>query len=659
MRLSSQLRYVVVSIGLLTFLWADPSHAQLDEIVAKAATPGLYALPDELEAFWAFNEGKRVRARELAQKVIDASPNSYVAHTVLGEVEYVAEANFPRAVYLLKRALTLFELAHNEQASTSNTWRWHSRILRKLAYAQGELENHQAKLELLERYNELYEPDYHAQRVWPLMKLSRFDEARDAAQLGIETGNPRQQQIALNALCAIAFELRQHDESYAACGRAVDHALNNNTPLDTVDLINFAEASRSLFKLDEAERISLQATEHSVAWYRNPWSELAELYIRQARLSEALSALQEVPVYRTRRPVHVRESDRNENRRALATFFIVMGRAQDALRVTNKALIAPDRRNHTSRDPLQDLSVIALADRKAHLLAAQQLVEQSVGLSVWQRIYANINALSHKMQAWMSGRRATRAVSQRESLAASFRIGTSDAAVMPPWLVADLVSLIGVGAAKVAIKSARDSDDRVGAEAYYNAFAAEVAVQSGDTQGARNFITAALQDLGPSERLMRARLQAHLVQMSLDVGDYANAADDIQRTLEIDPGIFRRFNMALPISFQEAEGEVADAIKKGLKRSPRLSVEASPLSVRITINSSIAQACLLTPSGSVLGCGRAASVAGETPNELANKVLISFHQRIFSPKIDLSQTDAHSLDSSPIGYRKDVLEDLL
>ncbi|MFT5136934.1 MAG: tetratricopeptide (TPR) repeat protein [Arenicella sp.] len=645
-------------MGLLSFVWASPSLAQLDEIIANAATPGLYALPDELEAFWAFNEGKRVRARELAQKVIDASPNSYVAHTVLGEVEYVAEANFPRAVYLLKRALALFELAHSDQANTSNTWRWHSRILRKLAYAQGELGNFQAKLELLERYNELYEPDYHAQRVWPLMKLSRFKEARDAAQLGIATGNPRQQQIALNALCAIAFELGQHSEPYVACGRAVDHALTNNTPLDTVDLINFAEASRSLFRLDEAERISLQATEHGVAWYRNPWSELAELYIRQARLSEALSALQQVPVYRTRRPVHVRESDRNENRRALASFFIIMGRAQDALRVTNKALIAPDRRNHTSRDPLQDRSVIALADRKAHLLAAQQLLEQSVGLTVWRRIYAKFKALSHKTQAWMSGRRATRAVSQLESLAASFRIGSSDSAVMPPWLVADLVSLLGVGSAKLAIENARDGDDRIGAQAYYNAFAAEVAIQSGDTQEARKLIIAALKDLGPSERLMRARLQAHLVQMSLDIGEYTNAADDIQRTLEIDPGIFRRLGMALPISFQEPEGEVADAIQQGLKRSPRLSIAASPLSIRITNNSAQAQACLLTASGSVLGCGRADVVVGESPSELAHKVLLSFHQRVFSPRIDLSQTDAYSLDSSPIGYRKDVLEEL-
>ena len=654
-RVKSLLVCVILSIGW----WVSPGYAQSGEIVAKAATPGLYALPEELEAFWAFTDGRRVRARELAQAIIDETPNSYVAHAVLGEVEHVAEANFPRAVYLLQRALTLFEIAHSDQADTSNTWRWHSRILRKLAFAQGDMENHLEKLELLDRYNQLYEPDYLAQRVWPLMKLGRYQEAREAAQQGMDSSNARQQQIALNALCAVASEMREHTEHYAACSRAVQHAISSKGPLDTVDLINFAEASRSLFKLDETERINLQAAEHGVAWHRNPWSELAELYIRQARLGEALSSLKQVAIYRTRRPVHVREADRNENRRALASFFLVMGRADEALRVTKKALVAPDRRNHTSRDPLQDKSVIALLDRKAHLLAAEQIIEQSVGLALWQRAYARLKALNHTAQAWMSGKRATRTVSRHERLTGSFRIGTSDAAIMPPWLAADLVSLVGAGAASTAIEAARNTDERPGASAYYNAFETEVAMQRGDTQQAQQLITSALQELGPSERLLRARLLAQLVRLSLRTGKYKTAEDDIQRTLEIDPGVFRRFAMALPVQLKGGGDAVSDAIRSGLRRSPRLSLESSPLSIRIQTDELQARACLMASSGSVLGCGQAEATTGGSVDELANRVLLSFHQQVFSPRVDLSQTDANSLDISPLGYRSDTLEDLL
>ncbi|MBX2869091.1 MAG: hypothetical protein KTR18_10465 [Acidiferrobacterales bacterium] len=655
MRLKTLLRCVVLSAGL----WLATGHAQTGEIVASAASPGLHALPEELKAFWALTDGRRVRARELAQAVIDETPNSYVAHAVLGEVEHIAEGNFPRAVYLLQRALTLFEIAHGEQTDTRNTWRWHSRILQKLAFAQGDLENHQAKLELLDRYNQLYDPDLLAQRVWPLMKLGRYEEARLAAKQGIDSGDARQQQIALNALCAIAAEIGEHTEHYAACSRTVEHAISLSAPLDTVDLINFAQASRALFRLDETERINLQAAEHGVAWYRNPWSELAELYIRQARLGEALNALKQVPVYRSQRPVQVLESDRNENRRALASFFLVMGRSDDALEITQKALVTPDRRSHTSRDPLQDESVITLLDRKAHRLAAERILEQSVTLPFWKRLYARMKAGTHIVRAWKSGKQAVRSVSRQDRLTGSFRIGTSDASIMPPWLVAELVSLVGAGAASNAIKTARETDTRPGASAYYNAFETEVAVLRGDITQSRQLITAALKELGPSERLLRARLLAQLVRLSLQDGDVKTASNDIQRALAIDPGIFRRMGMALPVQLIGDGNALSDAIRKGLERSPRISVENSPLSIHIQTNEIQARACLLTTTGSVLGCGQAEETGTSSVDELANAVLRSFHQEVFSPRVDLSETDAKSLDIFTTGTRNNILEDLL
>ena len=67
--------------------------------------------------------------------------------------------------------------------------------------------------------------------------------------------------IALNALCAIEFEAGNDGQSYDACRRAIDDDIAGGGGVSAVDLTNFAEASRSLFKLDEAERVSLEATE--------------------------------------------------------------------------------------------------------------------------------------------------------------------------------------------------------------------------------------------------------------------------------------------------------------------------------------------------------------------------------------------------------------
>ncbi|MBW1756490.1 MAG: tetratricopeptide repeat protein, partial [Deltaproteobacteria bacterium] len=82
----------------------------------------------------------------------------------------------------------------------------------------------------------------------------------------------------------------------------------------------------SVFRFDEAERLLTEASKSGLSWYGNPWLELADLYMRAGRFAEALSALREVPRHRVSRPAHVRDSDRNEARRSLAAFLLLMGR---------------------------------------------------------------------------------------------------------------------------------------------------------------------------------------------------------------------------------------------------------------------------------------------------------------------------------------------
>jgi hypothetical protein len=297
---------------LLSLALSAPGAARAQGMVSlQEDLPGFEGSPEELDAFFALVSQRLIRARELASKLLAKQPNSYIAHYVMGEVEHDAEANIPRAVYHLEQARALFERKYGERPGDETPWRWHTRILLSLAFAYGEIEQHEKKLGLLARYNELYEPDRLADRAWPLMKLRKFSEARKAASEGMDTGDPRQREVALNSLCAIEFEAGNDDKSYEACKSAMENARSLGMDLDPADLMNFAEASRSVFKLDEAERIDREASDAATAWYGNPWSELAELYVREARLGEALAALREIPRYRAQRPPHVRESDRN------------------------------------------------------------------------------------------------------------------------------------------------------------------------------------------------------------------------------------------------------------------------------------------------------------------------------------------------------------
>jgi len=574
-------------------------------------------------------------------------------------VEHDAEANFPRAVYHFERAAQLFRAKYGDQPGEDKPWRWHTRIMLSLAFAYGEIEKHEEKLSLIAKYNELYDPDRLAERAWPLMKLRKYDAARKAAEEGLRTEDPQQREIALNSLCAVEFEAGNDEASYEACKRAMDNARSLGHGLDPADLMNFAEASRSVFKFDEAERIDREASEASTAWYGNPWSELGELYLRQARLPEALSALKEIPKYRAQRPPHVRESDRNENRRALSSFFLVLGRPDEALRITEKSLVAPDRRGHNSRDPAQDRSIAALLDRASHAIKAERAEENAVAAPWYERWWTFAQAEIERAQAWFSGRRAVRALGDGERLTGSFQIGTARGAIMPPWLAGDLVHVVGAGAAQAAIQKARRSDKRAQATAYYDAFEGEAARLAGDSARAAKLLAAASEALPSAEALLRARVFAVLGKVREERGDIAAAAQDYERAIQIDPGVLRRLGFSLPVRLEVRGDDVAEEVADALGRSPRFDLEDRGLTVRVSATRAGGEACLIGASGAQLACGEAQAKANENADSLVSRLALALHENAFAPNVDLSQTDANSLDGSNLRGGEQDLSPLL
>ena len=641
-------RRLALLLTLLGALSARPAGAQQDLSEMLEAPSGLEASAEELEAFYAALSGKLIRARELATKILREHPDSFVGHYVMGEVEHDAEANFPRAVFHLEQARAEFEKKYGATPGEGTPWRWHTRILLALSNTYGEIEQHEKKLGLLAQYNLQYDPDHIAEQAWPLMKLRKFDEARKVAALALSTDDSRQREIALNALCAIEFEAGRDDASYDACKRAMENARSLGNEQDPADLMNFAEASRSVFKLDEAERIDREATEAAIAWYGNPWSELAELYLREGRLPEALGAIKEIASYRASRPPHVRESDRNENRRALSAFFLVLGRPDDSLRVTQKSLVAPDRRGHNSRDPAQDKLVAALLDRAAHLLKAERGREDASALPLHTRLGAYAKSLYKRGEAWLSGRRAVRAVGDAEHLAGSFQIGTARSAVLPPWLVGDLVRAIGPGAARAALVAARADDRRSGVPAYYDAFEGEAAFLAGADEDGERLLKRASEGLPSAEQLLRARVLALLGALYLERGQETLALRELERAMQIDPGVLRRLSLRLPVRLRAADEPVAESFADALDNSPRFDVDDSGLSISVRADRARGEACLVGVSGAQLACAQAEAKSNEDADTLAGKLLTAFHEKVFAPPIDLSQVDANSLDGSTL-----------
>ena len=90
--------------------------------------------------------------------------------------------------------------------------------------------------------------------------------------------------------------------------------------------------------------------------------------------------------------------------------------------------------------------------------------------------------------------------------------------------------------------------------------------------------------------------------------------------------------------------------KRGILRSgsPRLREEPGGFLVRIEAGDRQAAACLLSPRQAVLGCADVGLRAGESHDQLARRLAAQFHQRMFAPRVDLTQGDLRSLDGSTL-----------
>lgn len=591
-------------------------------------------------ALWELIERRRyVRAREDAEEYLAKHPDSYVAHLVLGMAQHYGEANFPKALFHETRALELFEAREGVKPSPSQPWRWHARILIALTRTHGDLEHYDEQLAFMYRYNELYTPQLKAELAWPLMKKREFDKARAAAEEGLETGDPYQVERAKNALCAIEFEAGDDLKSYEACAEAVEFGRASFGSATAVDLGNYAEAARSVFRFDEAERLLMEASKTGLSWYGNPWLELADLYMRAGRFAEALSALREVPRHRAARPPHVRDSDRNEARRALAAFLLLMGKPDEALRITDKASVLPDRRAHNSRDPRQDRSIVALLDRQARLMLAEMTAERAAGAPFYARWWAHGRALWLRFQAWMSARQAARFLDDEKRLVGTFAIGTARSAVMPPWLLGELVDTLGPGVVRAAVERVAVEDQREGAEAYYDAVLAEVSLAQREYADAAEHAKRALDGLQPGDALLRERVRAVLAK---SLTDPRKTTELYEQVLATDPGLFRRLGWTLPVAVTSTDAALNRRLASAVMRSPRFERSADGMQIQVDGG----QICLFGRTGAAWGCSETEIAEDETGRSHVQRVVDSFHAVLFSPRIDLSRIDINSLDGS-------------
>jgi hypothetical protein len=208
------------------------------------------------------------------------------------------------------------------------------------------------------------------------------------------------------------------------------------------------------------------------------------------------------------------------------------------------------------------------------------------------------------------------------------------------------VDVLGAGVVQAVLDEARKRDLRPGASAYYDAFSAEVAVRAGDLERALSLGQTALAGLSPGELLLRARVLALSAEAARSLGR-ADALRFYQDAFGADPGVFRRLGTDVPVEI-EAHGELGEDVASRLAGSPRLDESDVGLRLRIDADRTGGSACLMSRDQNSLGCGRAQAIATDDASILIGRLVRDFHDKVFAPRIDMSQADINSLDGTNV-----------
>ncbi len=647
-------RIACVAACLAIVSWVSPefAHAEDETILRNelGLTPKGRSTLDALirEAETARNEGRYVRAREIADSILRIDPDSPFGHGTLGIVLHRAEGSLPRALYHLTRSLEQFEVRYGP-ARYSQYHIWHLTILQETAQLNGAIGRNEEKLKLLDQLEQQGDRPIAADRGWPLMRLRRYDEARSSVEQALGTpgyGYFGQRITAYNAICAIEGELQHREETYLACLRSaqLDRAEGDGDP---VAYTNAAIGALAMLKVDEAERLILEGTEHfSTGTVSNPWLDLMILYIGQGRMPEALDAMRRMFEWRNSQPPYMEEQNRAQSEMASAMFLLVAGHPFEAARISRRALDRPDRTGYTSSDSEQMESAAALVYTVSCRTAAQLRREEASSSPFLESIWLNYDAFRLELRAWAAARRAAALLAGDRILVSTVRPYLPGGSEISEWIQLELPRLLGPGVVAAAVEKARSLESLERADGYFLAFDAEVAWQRGDAAKTLDRVDAALAALPRPEVQITAHLSAIGARAAWMLGNKERAYALLSQALQIDPGVLRRLDIELPVRFRAGESAVARRTLELLQNSPRL-IEGGAFIVETLSEGENATACLLGPQGEVYGCGYVTPRPEEDTEALARRLAQEFHQAAFAPRIDLTQADIQSLDGSP------------
>ena len=605
-----------------------------------------------LEICDALNLDLNVKARELSEQWVRTKPDSPAAQFALAEVLLTVEGNMPRALFHLNRAEELTGYETLETAFNSGYMPWHYLTLSQLSLVHQLMGEQIKSLEYLDKLNEIYGLDIEPLRGWPLIKLKQYEAARQSANRVLQTNdNERERARAWNTLCAAELASLLPIKSTSACDRTIDGDENNSSRtnnFDTVYLTNASEVALSLLEIEQAEDYLRRATQYlnpnSVA---DPWIYMLYLSMNQGRFDEARNALDSMLLWREQQEPIVSIMNRAEHFLVSASFLLLAGYAEDAVKLTKTALNQPDRNGSYSADDEQKDAYAALLNMAANRAEYQIQLENMATMDFIGAMRVRLNSITLQLNAWRAARRAGSLFAKFEVIQNRLRPYAPLDVHIPEWLEPELVQLIGTGVMSAILEQARENGAFQLNNGYYYSYRAEIAALDKDYTSVLEAAGNALTLLPEQETLLRARISARMADAFWKIGQHEESLNSYAIALRQDPSISRRLEASIPVRLDTNGSEFSKQVSKYLLRSPRFQEHENGfnLSVRETPDLSI---CLNARTGNVISCYAMSTAANQSSDWNAQELTRNFHVRTFGLGYDISKAQRSILLGSSV-----------
>ena len=637
----------VVVVGVM--LSVTRAQAAADLLVGDAKERALLATLDH---------GKLVRAREEAEKILRRKPISIIARYALARVFHEEEANLPRALYHLRKVERQLLATYGDPPKSSRARSWHRRILRRLAEILGEMDKRRAQLAVLARYDSLYKPSLERLRIWPLMKLHRFDEAIKIAKKATLSSKLNIRIAGYNGLLSVEFER----ERPKACFRVSMQAVSATAERSCILNLNTAESAFAVFRFGDVERLALKSIQAPIKdCPSSAHPHLANLYLLRADFQRAIAAVKDARKQGVAR--RLRQQFEMSINAWLMRLLYTLGRFKKSYDLSSRVLRRPDRVGMISYSK-ELIETIYTVDHFAALTAwEEQLREKASARPTFAALGFWARAKKLEFLAWALRRKASRLLSKEHTLTSLLRPYLKP---MPSWEVLSLAKIAGAGVTRRALSLVRERE-KMGpqVEPYLEAVEVALADQGGHPREALRLAGRVLSKLPKDEVLLRGHIHALAAKAALRLGDKAAARRHFHRVLHEWPTALRIHRVRLPVRISATKGSLVHAVVEKLRDSRRLILDGDKqLGFTVRVEAAApdgVRTCLHGAQGRRYACVSTGDLKKLSDEDArVAKVIDDFHQKVFAPLIDLTQRDINSLDGSAVrGSADQLLESVL